>query len=540
MINKEQKTKYIFITGGVYSSLGKGVSASSIGRILVELGFKVAMQKLDPYLNADPTYLSPYQHGEVFVTKDGKQADLDLGTYERFIDIDLNEYASISAGKVYSEITFKERHNEFKNVTVQTIPHITNHIILYVQKVSETLDVDFVIVEIGGTIGDIESLPFIEAISQFIHKYGRENVMCVHCSPLIYINNVKELKTKPTQHSVRALRSLGIQPDILLLRSSKEVDQKTIEKLGWSCLIEEQNIFVAPDVSSVYLLPNVLFKQKIHKSILDYFGLKVSKPTLSHWYSFTNQITAPKQYKLRVGIIGKYIELPDAYKSIIESLNIAAYNQSVDLELVFIQAKALDATNVQDELANINAFIFPSYTGKENGFSGSVCALAYAREHNIPTLVIGNAINLFVYDFLINIKEIKPQIKFNKEHSVAYLKDYFILKEEMVKFGSFPTNLSKNSLSYDLFKKTKINMRHLQRVFLGYNELKKEINENDKLLIAGVDSDNFIDVLEYSDKKYFIACNFNPEFSTRPFKVNPYFSALLRICIEEHNNESNN
>ncbi|MCV3753919.1 CTP synthase [Ureaplasma zalophigenitalium] len=529
MSKKSQKTKYIFITGGVYSSLGKGVSASSIGRILVELGFKVAMQKLDPYLNVDPTYLSPYQHGEVFVTKDGKQADLDLGTYERFIDIDLNEYASISAGKIYSEITYKERHNKFKNVTVQTVPHVTNHIISYVRKVSETLDVDFVIVEIGGTIGDIESLPFIEAITQFIHQYGRENVMSVHCSPLIYIDNVNELKTKPTQHSVHTLRSLGIQPDILLLRSTHEVDKQTIEKLAWSCLVPRHNIFVAQDVSSVYLLPNMFFKQKIHKSILDYFKLQVKTATLSHWYTFTNQITAPKLHHLKVAIIGQYIELPDAYKSIIESLNIASYSYSVDLELILIQAKTIDDSNVGIQLNGLDAIIIPSFVGNEDGFAGSVCALKHARLNDLPTLVIGNSMNIFVYDFLVNIKHETPQTKFNKEHSVLYLKDFFDLTDN-VKFGSYLTNLSKDSRSYEFFKKTKINMRHLQRTIINKNQLESILCNN--LIIGGLDENENIDVLEYKDKKYMIACSFNPEFSTRPFKVNPYFSALLKVCIE--------
>ncbi|MDE5651753.1 MAG: CTP synthase, partial [Ureaplasma sp.] len=316
-------TKFIFVTGGVYSSLGKGITASSIGRILKQLGFSVIMQKLDPYLNVDPMFISPLQHGEVFITKDGAKADLDLGNYERFIDSDLNMYSTVTSGRIYSEVLAKERAGLYNGKTIQVIPHITNQIISKLNKLVETSKTDFAIVEIGGTVGDIESLPFIQAINEFglLHK---KDVLFAHCVPLIPVASVVgELKTKPAQHSVKTLRSLGINPDILLLRSSEVIDDETKNKLSLLTAIPKENIYECMDLESTYFLPEELYNQKIYKTILKHFGINKINDNFADWISFTKTIRAKKDETLNIGIVGENVELHDAYFSVRSSLELS-------------------------------------------------------------------------------------------------------------------------------------------------------------------------------------------------------------------------
>ncbi|AJQ45476.1 CTP synthetase [Ureaplasma diversum] len=530
----DQKTKYIFVTGGVYSSLGKGVSASSIGRILVELGYKVAMQKLDPYLNIDPTYLSPYQHGEVFVTKDGKEADLDLGSYERFINLDLNEYSSVTSGKIYYELLLKERNNGFEGKTVQTIPHVTGAIIDYIIKIKDSLNPDFVIVEIGGTVGDYESLAFIEAIAQFKHSYGANNVLCIHCSPLIYINNVQELKTKPTQNSVKLLRSLGVNPDLLLVRSEVEVDDSTLKKLAWSCAIDESMIFASYTADSVYLVPNSLFAQKIHISILDYFNIDFDQSkNIDNWTNFTKKITEPKKHKLNVGLVGKFVELPDAYKSVIESLLLASYELSLDLKINYIQPNEINKDNIEEKLKRMHCLLFPTISGDNKGFDGALLAMQFAREFDVPTLAFGTGINILVADYIKN--ELNQELVFNQtsnNNDFSYVINGFVLNDkEIYRVGEYESKVLADSLLNQVYNTNLIYERHRHHIELDSSFVNQHLLANQWLINATSTKNNYIDAINYTPNKFHLGLIYNPEYNSKPNKVNPCFIALLKACL---------
>ncbi|QDI64274.1 CTP synthase [Ureaplasma parvum] len=529
-----QKTKFIFVTGGVYSSLGKGVSASSIGRILVELGYSVAMQKLDPYLNIDPTYLSPLQHGEVFVTKDGKEADLDLGTYERFINADLNKYASVTSGKIYYEILTKERENGFDGKTVQTIPHVTSAVIDYIKKIKDSLKTDFIIVEIGGTIGDIESLPFIEAISQFKTIYGVNNVMFIHCSPLIYIEKVGELKTKPTQHSVKTLRSLGINLDLLLLRTNQKLDEVTIKKLAWSCGLDIDMIFAAYDVESVYLLPNVLFEQGIHKTILDFFSLPLKNDNINSWIDFTDKITTFKKHNLVIGLVGKYVELPDAYKSVLASLELAAIELNIDLKIKYIQPQNLNENNINEELKKINGIVIPSIAGSIKGWPGALLAASYARKNNIPFLAVGTGVNIGIGEFINNVLKLPIEFINLGNGDFSFLKDAFVKNEiENYRIGEYCSNIQANTITSQIYhKQNQLNERHRHHFEFNNHYINNYfLNQNWKIGAISVDN-NYIDVLEYTKNHFYVLTIFNPEYTSKPSKANPYFINLLKMSLK--------
>lgn len=530
----KQKTKFIFVTGGVYSSLGKGVSASSIGRILVELGYSVAMQKLDPYLNIDPTYLSPLQHGEVFVTKDGKEADLDLGTYERFINADLNKYSSVTSGKIYYEILTKERENGFGGKTVQTIPHITSAVIDYIEKIKDSLKTDFVIVEIGGTIGDIESLPFIEAISQFKTIYGANNVMFIHCSPLIYIEKVGELKTKPTQHSVKILRSLGISLDLLLLRTDQKLDEVTIKKLAWSCGLDVDMIFAAYDVESVYLLPNILFEQGIHKAILEFFDLPLKNDNINSWISFTNKIIIPKKHELIIGLVGKYVELPDAYKSVLASLELAAIELNIDLKIKYIQPINLNENNVDDELKTLNGIVIPSIAGSIKGWPGALLAATYARKNNIPFLAIGTGVNIGVGEFVKNQLQLPIEFINLGNGDFSFLKYAFIKNEiENYRIGEYCSNIQVNTITSKIYCGQKqLNERHRHHFEFNSEYINDHFLKHGWKIGAISTNNDYIDVLEYTKNHFYVLTIFNAEYTSKPSKPNPYFINLLKTSLK--------
>lgn len=504
-----KKTKFIFITGGVYSSLGKGITASSIGRILKQMGFVVAMQKLDPYLNVDPENISPYQHGEVFVTNDGAKADLDLGNYERFTDHNLNKYSTITSGRIYQEVLQMERDGRYKGKTVQVIPHVTNQIISKFHLLAKTNNADFAIVEIGGTIGDLESLSFIEAINQFGLEYGKQNVFYVHCIPLISLKSVfGELKTKPAQHSVKTLKSFGITPDILVLRSPVEVDDDTINKISWLCSIDKSKIFINPDLESIYFLPNVLYDQKIHYQIFKYFKVKKFNDNFCEWIDFTNKIknNFENSKKSKILLLGEYAELHDAYYSVITSIKLAAYQLNIDLSLDIKSNREFDLMSLKDYNGCI---LCPSDSVKTRELNIEI--ISYLIDNNINSLLYSTAFE----DLILTLVK-KNNVKVD-------IKDLFIKQKEMVIGKVDIKNINKKLSS--IYNIDSPYERHYH-----WNQFNnKYINVIlDYIDILGTDSNNNINFISPKNASNIIATYSNPEFTSKPNNANPLFINLFK------------
>lgn len=504
-----KKTKFIFITGGVYSSLGKGITASSIGRILKEMGFIVAMQKLDPYLNVDPENISPYQHGEVFVTNDGAKADLDLGNYERFTDHNLNKYSTITSGRIYQEVLQNERDGKYNGKTVQVVPHVTNQIISKLHLLAKTNKADFAIVEIGGTVGDLESLSFIEAINQFGLEYGKNNVMYIHCVPLISLQSVfGELKTKPAQHSVKTLKSFGITPDMLVLRSPIEVDLDTIEKISWLCNIDKNKIFVNNDLDSIYFLPNVLYSQNIHLQIFNYFKIKKFNDNFNDWIQFTDNIKniSNSSKKARILLLGEYAELHDAYYSVITSLKLASYELNIDLKIDILSIRNFDIL----KLKKYNGCILcPSNSEETQNINIQI--IDWIIKNNFNTLIYSTAIEDLILSIIKN-----NNLKINKNDLFVKQKKMVLGKVDIINPNSTLLNIYKNCCLYERHHHwNEINNKYLEI-------LQKYIN------ILGVDKNNNIHYLSVKNAENVIATYSNPEFSSKPKKANPLFIHLLK------------
>ncbi|MUV37417.1 CTP synthase (glutamine hydrolyzing) [Lentibacillus sp. JNUCC-1] len=394
-------TKYIFVTGGVVSSLGKGITAASLGRLLKNRGLKVTLQKFDPYLNVDPGTMSPYQHGEVFVTEDGAETDLDLGHYERFIDINLNKYSNITTGKVYSSVIKKERRGDYLGATVQVIPHITNEIKEQVFRAGQATKADVVITEIGGTVGDIESLPFLEAIRQIKSDIGKENVMYIHCTLVPFIQAAGEMKTKPTQHSVKELRSLGIQPDTIVLRTEQSISRDNKEKIALFCDINEQAVIEMRDADTLYRIPLALQEQHLDQLVCDHLKLECQEADMDDWKALLERVTHLSK-TVHIGLVGKYVELPDAYLSVVEALKHAGFKHDTDIEVHWINAETLDDSTITAALTKVDGILVPGGFG-DRGIEGKITAIRYARENNIPFFGICLGMQLATVEFARNV-----------------------------------------------------------------------------------------------------------------------------------------
>lgn len=506
---KVQKTKFIFVTGGVYSSLGKGITASSIGRILKQLGYKVAMQKLDPYLNINPANISPVQHGEVYITEDGLQTDLDLGNYERFIDLSLNKYASLTSGRIYSEVLKKERSNEYGGKTIQVIPHITDHIIEKFKRLAKTTNAEFIIVEIGGTVGDIESIPFFETMSIFAYQYGKQNVMFTHCVPLITLDTVYgEVKTKPAQHSLRTLRSLGIFPDLVLLRTSTEVDKSVTKKLSWLSTIDEKKFFIAPNLNSTYLLPEYLFNQGIHKAIFKYFQISKYKANLNEWLDFTKTIIKPKKHKLVLGIVGEYVELHDAYFSVIEAAKLTSYALDTEILFEWIQIADLTGKNIAKTLNGIDLFIV---SGGDLQLKNKYdLFFNYAYENDLLVLSYASGFMFMANSFGWSIKSY-----FN-----ILTKPNLGARESKI----LDSNLQK-AYQADVLKE-----RHQHHFELLLKTIQNN-DQNPKFTVVA-QTNVFVDAFKVNGKTYQYGVNFNPEFTARPLKPNPVYLDFFKAALK--------
>ncbi|MBW9221917.1 CTP synthase (glutamine hydrolyzing) [Methanothermococcus sp. SCGC AD-155-C09] len=548
--------KYIFITGGVVSSLGKGITASSIGRLLKARNFKINMVKIDPYLQIDAGTMSPYEHGEVFVTDDGGETDLDLGNYERFIDVSLKADNNITTGKIYKTVLEKERRGDYLGKTVQVIPHITDEIKRRIKKLGENYDIT--IVEIGGTVGDIESLPFLEAIRQFKKDVGKDNVLYVHVSLLPYIKTAGEVKTKPTQHSIKELRGIGIQPDILVGRTEVPIGEKIREKLALFCDVEKDAVIEARDAKTIYEVPLNLEKEGIGNLIVEKLKLmevynkkhnnknikEVIKPDLSQWRAMVDRIINPLN-EVNIAIIGKYVILRDAYMSIIEALVHAGAKNDTKVNIKWIGSEELDTKNYNEILDNyrenevLDGILVPGGFG-ERGVNGKINAIKYARENKIPFLGICLGMQCAVIEYARNVCNLKEahSTEFHEDtpHPVVdLLPDQVNLKEKggTMRLGAYPAILKEGTLACSLYGSKKVYERHRHRYEV--NPKYHDILESNGLIISGFSPDGKLaEFIELSDHPYFIATQGHPEFKSRPNKPHPLFDGLVKEALKNN------
>ena len=530
--------KYIFVTGGVCSSLGKGIATASIGALLKSLGLKVFTQKLDPYLNVDPGTMSPFQHGEVFVTDDGGETDLDLGHYERFIDTSLSKMSSVSTGKVYSKVLDKERKGTYLGKTIQIIPHITNQIQDEVTKAAKKSECDIMIVELGGTVGDIEGQPFLEAIRQMRYKHGPENTLFIHLTLLPYLAASKELKTKPTQASVRELRSMGIHPDIVMPRADYPVMKEHLKKIALFCDVEERCVIPALTVNTIYEVPLNLQKYKITEIIAEKLKLKKNKPNLTEWEKVVKMIKAKKP-KLKIALVGKYTGLDDAYLSVIESLKIACFHEKRDLELIWVSSEKLEEKDKKTwrELRKADGIVVPGGFGIR-GTEGKIMAAKYARENKVPYLGLCLGMQIMTIEFAKHALKNKliTSEEFDEEEQKAGEENYIIhflpgqhigrAKGGTMRLGAYDCRIKKGTKTHKLYNKINIQERHRHRYEFN-NDFKAPL-EKAGMVFSGINPQSkLVEIAELKDHPFMIGCQFHPEFKSRPNKPHPLFHGLI-------------
>ncbi|MBF1209270.1 MAG: CTP synthase [Gemella morbillorum] len=529
-------TKYIFVTGGVVSSLGKGIVAASVGRVLKNRGLKVTLQKFDPYLNVDPGTMSPYQHGEVFVTEDGAETDLDLGHYERFIDVNLGQYSNVTAGRVYSSIIEKERRGDYLGGTVQVIPHVTNEIKSRVLLAGESSDADVVITEIGGTTGDIESLPFLEAIRQIRSDLGRENVCYIHCTLLPYIKAAGEMKTKPTQQSVKELRGLGIQPDIIVVRNELALTDELRAKISLFCDIPKQNVIESRDVSNLYELPVNLKAQKIDDIVLKHFGLSAPEADMTEWLALVDRVDNLKE-NVRIALVGKYVELHDAYISVVESLKHAGYKHNSKITIDWIQSEDVTEENVNDYLKDADGILVPGGFG-DRGVEGKITAIKYARENKVPFFGICLGMQLAAVEFARNVcgltgahsSELDPNTPYPIINLLPDQEDVVEMGGTL-RLGSYPCTLAEGSVAHKEYGEINITERHRHRY--EFNNYYRERLTDKGLVLSGVSPDGrLVEIVELPEHPWFVAGQFHPEFKSRPEKAHPLFAGFIKASLE--------
>jgi len=529
-------TKYIFVTGGVVSSLGKGITAASLGQLLKSRGLKVTIQKFDPYINVDPGTMSPYQHGEVFVTDDGAETDLDLGHYERFIDVNLSKYSSVTSGKIYWSVLNKERKGEYNGRTVQVIPHITNEIKERIIRASKERDVDVVITEIGGTVGDIESLPFLEAIRQIKYDVGRENVMYIHVTLVPFLSKAGELMTKPTQHSVKELRGLGIQPDVLICRTEVPIAEDVKEKIALFCDLDPSEVIENIDASTIYEIPLMLEREGLPQLVIDHLNLKCKELDLSEWNEIVERVNNP-QGKVKIALVGKYVELKDAYISVSESLNHGAIANNVEVEIKWIHAEEINEDNYEELLSDVDGILVPGGFG-DRGVEGKIVAIKYARENKIPYLGICLGMQLAVVEFARNVAKLKdahsselnPETPYPVIDLMPEQKDIDALGGTM-RLGLYPCKIKEGSKALEIYNDEIIYERHRHRYEFN-NEYRDKLEE-EGLIISGVSPDErLVEMIELKDHPWFIAVQYHPELKSRPTKAHPLFREFIKATID--------
>lgn len=533
--------KLIFVTGGVVSSLGKGIAAASLGALLQRRGFKVRLRKLDPYLNVDPGTMSPYQHGEVYVTDDGTEADLDLGHYERFTGVSARASDYTTTGKIYSSVLAKERRGDYLGATVQVIPHIIDEIKAFI--LDDLTDEDFIICEIGGTVGDIESLPFLETIRQLGNDMGRENALYLHLTLVPYIAAAGELKTKPTQHSVKELLSVGIQPDILLCRSDRPIPEEARRKLGLFCNVTSERVIEAIDVKTIYQVVTGYHESSLDEQVCRYFKLTSPTPDLTSWQHIVDRVQHPDG-SVHIAIVGKYVQLLDAYKSLSEALIHAGIKNNVKVNVRWIDAD--NATNLEEELANVHGILVPGGFG-ERGVNGKLAAIQFAREKRIPYLGICFGMQLAVIEIARNLCGLKDSSSTEfgpTQHPVVALMTEWMDGETLQKrsevgnlggtmrLGSYPCKIAPDSLAHKVYRQEIIQERHRHRYEVNPT-YRKQLEETG-LRFSGLSPDGYLpEIIERPDHPWFVGVQFHPELKSRPFEPHPLFVSFIEAAIHQ-------
>lgn len=534
--------KFIFVTGGVVSGLGKGLTAASLGRLLKQRGLKVFMQKLDPYINVDPGTMSPFQHGEVFVTTDGAETDLDLGHYERFIDEELNRSSSITTGRIYSDVISKERRGDYLGATVQVVPHITNEIKAKIYAAAKSSQADIVITEIGGTVGDIESLPFIEAIRQVRLDIGYKNTLYIHTTLLPYIGASHEVKTKPTQHSVKELRGYGIQPDIIVCRSEKHIDQELKEKISLFCNVPVEAVISNYDVDVLYELPMMLLDQHMDDLVLDHLRIEAPKADMTEWQQLIQRVKGLNK-ELTIKMVGKYVQLPDAYLSVNEALRHAGYYENSTVHIDWINAEDINDENVGDMLKGADGILVPGGFG-QRGIEGMIKAIRFAREEKIPFLGICLGMQLASIEFARHVCGLQDvnSIEFDEMCATPLI---HLMSDQTLddmggtqRLGNYDCELLKGSRVHQLYGQDMIQQRHRHRY--EFNNKYKEILEEHGLIVSGKNPErDLVEIIELKNHPYFVACQFHPEFASRPNRSEPIFQGFITAaCHKKYQEES--
>jgi CTP synthase len=526
-------TKYIFVTGGVVSSLGKGLASASIGALLEGHGFKVAMMKCDPYLNVDPGTMSPYQHGEVYVTDDGAETDLDLGHYERFTHCRTSKAANITTGKIYGNVIAKERRGDYLGRTVQVIPHITDEIKSSIRALGH--DVDVVIVEIGGTVGDIESLPFLEAIRQFRQDVGRGNAIFVHLALVPYIATANELKTKPMQHSVRELRAIGISPSVLLCRTDRFLPSDIKAKLALFCDVPEEAVITAKDVESIYLVPLVLSSEGLDEIILKELNLESGGRDMKAWEELAERIKSPKG-EVTIGIVGKYVTFEDSYKSLNEALTHGGFASDVKVVRRWVESDELSPENAEEKLGGVDGILVPGGFGTR-GTTGMAAAAEYARKTGVPYLGICYGFQWAVTEYARNVCGLEgansTEVDAEAEHKVIYKLQDLLGVEEMggtMRLGAYPCQLKPGSLAESCYGQGEISERHRHRY--EFNQAYEKTLTDGGMVISGKTPDGkFVEIVELPDHPWFVAVQYHPEFKSRPLSPHPLFREFVRASL---------
>jgi|TARA_B110000263_G_scaffold55165_1_gene46611 CTP synthase len=527
---RKKVTKYIFVTGGVMSSLGKGLASACIGALLEARGLRVSIQKLDPYLNIDPGTMNPYQHGEVYVTNDGAETDLDLGHYERFTNVELSQENNVTSGRVYNEVISKERRGDYLGQTVQVIPHITDEIIKRIYSLQNKQDVS--IVEIGGTVGDIESLPFMESIRQIRSQVGRENAIFIHLTYVPYLSAAGELKTKPTQHSVKDLLSIGIQPDILLCRTDRFLSNDIKKKIALFCNLNVESVITGKDVDIIYEIPLIFHKEGLDDIILENLKIWTKEPDFSKWENIVSKIKKLKN-EVTIGVVGKYIDLKDAYKSLHEALYHACFHNNLKLKINYIDSEDLEKQSAKELLSGCDGILVPGGFGNR-GFEGKIAAIRYAREKNVPFFGICLGLQMAVVEFARNVCNLKNA---NSRESGRKIKDYVIdimenqkdldTKGGNMRLGDYPCEIKKSTKVSDAYKKNKIMERHRHRYEV--NPKYHSILIKNGLVLSGLSPDGRLaETVEISNHPWFVACQFHPEFKSKPFQPHPLFLQFIK------------
>ncbi len=530
-----KKVKFIFVTGGVVSSLGKGITASSLGLLLKQRGFKVTIQKFDPYINVDPGTMSPFQHGEVYVTDDGAEADLDLGHYERFLDVNMTKANNTTTGQVYNEVITKERRGDYLGATVQVIPHITDEIKKRLVRLSELGEYDIIITEIGGTVGDIESLPFIEAIRQHMMDYGRANSMSIHVTLVPYISSAGEVKTKPTQHSVKNLLELGIQPDVLICRSEKRLTKTLKDKIALFTNVDSKAVISAHDCSSIYEVPLVLYKEKLDLLVAKKLRLPERKIKLDDWINFVNGVTTPSR-TVEIGVCGKYINHLDAYKSIMESFVHAGAENNAKVVI-----KPINAEDCEDEevaktlLKGVSGLLVPGGFG-ERGIEGKINAVKIARENDLPFFGICLGLQCAVVEFARNVCGIKransSEFKKTKYNVIDLMPDQKDIKDmgATMRLGAYPCVIRENTKAEEAYKVNHISERHRHRYEVNNNFRRRLMDSG--MVFSGLSPDReLVEMVEIPDHPWFVACQFHPELKSRATNAHPLFREFVKAAL---------